>query len=160
MLFRMLFGRPGLLEQFLRHRLLQSLPDPSRSNHGELPKTCFGNSELAALLQNPTHIPDEMSVEQSVARPARGPVFHSHFRFWLSPSHPRPRWVWLMLSTRHWNQQRLQIFLAVSSFLPGFLPEFQVLVSKFSRYRIVLPADGSSFDGVNRDVKLFSRTFS
>jgi hypothetical protein len=60
------FSRPGLFEQFLRHRLLQSLPDPPRSNHGELPKTLFGNSELAALLQNPTHFPDEMSVEQTV----------------------------------------------------------------------------------------------
>src|SRR5208337_4805985 len=63
-------SRPGLSEQFLRHRLLQSLPDPSRSNHGELPKTLFGDSELAALLQNPAQFPDEMPVEQSVARPA------------------------------------------------------------------------------------------
>ncbi len=59
-----------------------------------------------------------------------------------------------------WNQQRLQIFLAVSSFLPRFLPEFQVLVTKFSRYRIVLPGDRPSFNGVHRDVKLFSRALS
>lgn len=59
-----------------------------------------------------------------------------------------------------WNQQRLQIFLAVSSFLPRFLAKFQVLVTKFSRYRIVLPGDRPSFNSVNRDVKLFSRTLS
>jgi hypothetical protein len=59
-----------------------------------------------------------------------------------------------------WNQQRLQIFLAVSSFLPRFLPEFQVLVTKSSRYRIVLPGDRPSFNGVHRDVKLFSRAHS
>ena len=58
------------------------------------------------------------------------------------------------------NQQRLQIFLAVSSFLPRFLPEFQVLVTKFSRYRIVLPGDRPSFNGIHRDVKLFSRALS
>ena len=80
-LLRTLFGRPGLSEQFLRHRLLQSLSDPSRSDHGEFPKTLFGNSEPAALLQNPAHFPDEMPVEQSVARPACGPAFHSYFRF-------------------------------------------------------------------------------
>jgi hypothetical protein len=101
-----------------------------------------------------------MSVEQTVARPVRGPVFHSHFRFWLSPIHPRPRWVWLMLSTWHWNQQRLQIFLAVSSFLPCFLPEFQALVTKFPRHRIVLPRNRPSFNGVDRYVKLLSRTLS
>ena len=59
-----------------------------------------------------------------------------------------------------WNQQRLQIFLAVSSFLPRFLPEFQMLVTKFSRYRIVLPGDRPSFNGVHRDVELFSRALS
>ena len=58
----MLSTRPGLSEQFLRHRLLQSLPDPSRRNHGELPETLFGNSELASLLQNPAHFPKEMPV--------------------------------------------------------------------------------------------------
>ena len=98
-------SRPGLSEQFLRHRLLQSLPDPSRSNHGELPESLFGNSELAALLQDPAHFPDEMSVEQSVARPACGPAFHSCFRSWFMPSHPRPRQAWLMLST--WRGARL-----------------------------------------------------
>ena len=51
-MFRTLLSGPWLSEQFLRHRLLQSLPDPSRSNHGELSKTLFGNSEPAALLQN------------------------------------------------------------------------------------------------------------
>jgi hypothetical protein len=59
-----------------------------------------------------------------------------------------------------WNQQRLQIFLAVSSFLPRFLPEFQMLITKFSRYRIVLPGDRPSFNGVHRDVELFSRALS
>ena len=98
-------SRPGLSEQFLRHRLLQSLSDPSRSDHGEFPKTLFGNSEPAALLQNPAHFPDEMSVEQSVARPACGPAFHSCFRSWFMPSHPRPRQAWLMLST--WRGARL-----------------------------------------------------
>ena len=58
------------------------------------------------------------------------------------------------------NQQRLQIFLAVSSFLPRFLPKLQALVTKFSRYRLVLPGDRSSLNGVNRDVELFSRTLS
>jgi hypothetical protein len=58
------------------------------------------------------------------------------------------------------NQQRLQIFLAVSSFLPRFLPKLQALVTKFSRYRLVLPGDRPSLNGVNRDVELFSRTLS
>ena len=93
-------SRAGLSEQFLPHRLLQSLPDPSRRNHGELPETLFGNSELAPLLQDPAHLPDEMSVEQSGARPACGPAFHSCFRSWFMPNHPRPRRAWLMLSTR------------------------------------------------------------
>jgi len=59
-----------------------------------------------------------------------------------------------------WTEQRLQILLAVSSVLPRFLPKLQVLVTKFSRYRRILPGDRPSFNGVNRDVKLFSRTLS
>jgi len=59
-----------------------------------------------------------------------------------------------------WHQQRLQILLAVSSFLPRFLPELQALVTESSRYRLVLPGDRPSLNGVNRDVELFSRTLS
>ena len=59
-----------------------------------------------------------------------------------------------------WNQQRLQILLAVSSFLPRFLPKLQALVTESSWYRLVLPGDRPSFNGVNRDVELFSRTLS